>query len=89
VFKFAMQGDVKGMKCPQCETDVTPIYKQSIQLSYIALFIISAITQGYFLFIYVPFRLFAIFMTGEHHCPICNHNFGRATKYFNNYIRRD
>lgn len=76
------------MKCPQCETDVTPIYKSSIQLSYIALFIISAITQGYFLIPYGLFRLYAIFFTGEHHCPLCNYNFGRATKYFDKQIMR-
>jgi hypothetical protein len=76
------------MKCPQCEMDVEPKYKESIQLSYIAIFILAMITQGYFLFLYVPFRLYSILQTGHHHCPLCNHDFGRATKYFDKYIMR-
>lgn len=74
------------MKCPQCETDVTPVYKQSLQLSWIAIVIFCVLTQGWFLIPYGLFRAWAMFYAGHHACPLCNHDFGRATKYLNDKI---
>jgi len=69
--------------------EVEPVYKESIQLSWIAIILLTAISYGYFLIAYVPFRVISVFFTGSHHCPLCNYNFGKATRFLNNHTWGD
>ena len=58
--------------CPYCKRLVSPIRAKPAQLSWIALIILTLVTGGVFLILYVPFRFLTSIIGKPNRCPICN-----------------